>query len=53
MVSVLNEQMQLTMNVSEESHYMGALGAALFALDRALAGAVTTPAVTQAAGRAS
>ena len=25
------------MNVSEESHYMGALGAALFALDRARA----------------
>jgi len=37
MVAVLNEMMGLTMNVSEESHYMGALGAALFALDRARA----------------
>jgi hypothetical protein len=26
--------------VSEESHYMGALGAALFAMDRILAGRV-------------
>jgi len=51
MVSVLNEQMQLTMNVSEESHYMGALGAALFALDRALAGEVAAPAPAQGTGR--
>ncbi|MBI3733622.1 MAG: 2-hydroxyglutaryl-CoA dehydratase [Chloroflexi bacterium] len=34
MVQVLNEALGLRMNVSEESHYMGALGAALFALDR-------------------
>lgn len=34
MVQVLNEALGTTMNVSEESHYMGALGAALFALDR-------------------
>jgi hypothetical protein len=30
---VLNEALNLQMNVSEESHFMGALGAALFALD--------------------
>ncbi len=34
MVHVLNENMGLTMNVSEESHFMGALGGALFAMDR-------------------
>ncbi len=37
MVHVLNQSLGLTMNVSEESHYMGALGAALFAMDRVLA----------------
>jgi activator of 2-hydroxyglutaryl-CoA dehydratase len=34
MVEVLNELLELQLNVSEESHFMGALGAALFALDR-------------------
>jgi predicted CoA-substrate-specific enzyme activase len=34
MVAVLNELLETEMNVSEESHYMGALGAALFALER-------------------
>ncbi len=34
MVHVLNENLGLEMNVSDESHYMGALGAALFAMDR-------------------
>jgi predicted CoA-substrate-specific enzyme activase len=34
MVEVLNEMLGLQMNVSEESHFMGALGAALFAMDR-------------------
>jgi predicted CoA-substrate-specific enzyme activase len=34
MVAVLNELLGVRMNVSEESHYMGALGAALFALER-------------------
>ena len=37
MVKVLNEMLDMQMNVSEESHFMGALGAALFALDRILA----------------
>jgi activator of 2-hydroxyglutaryl-CoA dehydratase len=37
MIESLNERLGLRVNVSEESHYMGALGAALFALDRILA----------------
>lgn len=40
MVQVLNGMLDLQMNVSEESHFMGALGAALFALDRILASRV-------------
>jgi (R)-2-hydroxyacyl-CoA dehydratese activating ATPase len=35
MIAVLNEMLGTEMNVSEESHFMGALGAALFALERA------------------
>jgi activator of 2-hydroxyglutaryl-CoA dehydratase len=42
MVAVLNELLGTTMRISEESHYMGALGAALFALERAQAGAHAT-----------
>ncbi len=34
MVDVMNEILATTMNVSDDSHYMGALGAALFALER-------------------
>jgi predicted CoA-substrate-specific enzyme activase len=37
MIEALNQGMKLKVNVSEESHYMGALGAALFALDHILA----------------
>lgn len=33
MIDALNRRLGLEMNVSDESHYMGALGAALFALD--------------------
>ncbi|UCC73637.1 MAG: 2-hydroxyglutaryl-CoA dehydratase [Gemmatimonadota bacterium] len=33
MVDTLNDRLALTVNVSEDSHFMGALGAALFALD--------------------
>jgi len=33
MIQALNDGLGLQVNVSEESHYMGALGAALFALD--------------------
>jgi (R)-2-hydroxyacyl-CoA dehydratese activating ATPase len=44
MVEVLNSMLGTEMNVSEESHYMGALGAALFALERAAAGLATAAA---------
>lgn len=44
MVAVLEEMIGATLNVSPESHYMGALGAALFALER-LEGGVTAAAV--------
>jgi (R)-2-hydroxyacyl-CoA dehydratese activating ATPase len=37
MVETLNKRLGLLVNVSEESHYIGALGASLFALDRILA----------------
>ncbi len=37
MVATLNERLDLQVNVSDDSHYMGALGAALFALDHILA----------------
>lgn len=36
MVEALNQRLGLRVNVSDESHYMGALGAALFAMDRVL-----------------
>jgi predicted CoA-substrate-specific enzyme activase len=37
MVRALEQRLERTLNVSDDSHYMGALGAALFALDRILA----------------
>src|SRR5574341_990770 len=40
MIAALNEKLGLEVNVSEESHFMGALGAALFALDHILASRV-------------
>ncbi|MHC5111226.1 MAG: acyl-CoA dehydratase activase [Planctomycetota bacterium] len=36
MIEAIEERLQKKMNVSSESHYIGALGAALFALDRIL-----------------
>jgi predicted CoA-substrate-specific enzyme activase len=39
MVKMLEELVESPINVSEESHYCGAIGAALFGLDRALANA--------------
>jgi activator of 2-hydroxyglutaryl-CoA dehydratase len=38
MIETLSRALGVQLNVSEESHYMGALGAALFALDDARAG---------------
>jgi len=40
MIATLNERLGTKVNVSEESHYMGALGAALFALDHIFASRV-------------
>jgi predicted CoA-substrate-specific enzyme activase len=37
MIKALEEKLEKRLNVSEDSHYMGALGAALFALDHILA----------------
>ena len=37
MVATLNERLDVQVNVSDDSHYMGARGAALFALDHILA----------------
>ncbi|MEE8424667.1 MAG: acyl-CoA dehydratase activase [Elusimicrobiota bacterium] len=37
MIKALEEKLETKLNVSPESHYMGALGAALFALDHILA----------------
>jgi predicted CoA-substrate-specific enzyme activase len=36
MIKALEDHLGIKLNVSEESHYMGALGAALFALDHIL-----------------
>jgi len=40
MIKALEGALKTKLNVSEDSHYMGALGAALFALDHILAGRV-------------
>ncbi len=42
MIKALEDSIGLKLNVSEESHYMGALGAALFALDHILASRAPT-----------
>jgi len=39
MVKILEEMLETHLNVSEEAHYMGAIGASLFALENALMGA--------------
>ena len=44
MVAALNEKLGLAVNVSEEAHFMGALGAALFALDHIRSGRAPAPA---------
>ena len=37
MVQALEERLGKKLNISDDSHYMGALGAALFAMDRIMA----------------
>ena len=49
MVTTLNRRLGLTVNVGAEAHYMGAIGAALFALDRVLGSPTRRP--SAAAGR--
>jgi predicted CoA-substrate-specific enzyme activase len=51
MVRALEEVLGRPMNVSEEGHFMGALGAALFALERAEAAAADTTVGAAAGGR--
>jgi (R)-2-hydroxyacyl-CoA dehydratese activating ATPase len=53
MVDVLNELLETSVRISDDSHYMGALGAALFALERARAGASTAADRAGAAGAGS
>jgi len=38
MVKALEEKLGLPVNVCDDSHYIGAIGAAIFALERALGG---------------
>ena len=45
MVEGLNQALGFPVNVSEDSHFMGALGAALFAMDRITASRCTIPEV--------
>ncbi len=42
MIRAMEEKLDRRLNVSEESHYMGAVGAALFALDHVKAGELRT-----------
>ncbi len=49
MIHALSESLGLELNVSEESHYMGALGAALFALDHILTSRVPADTAMEAA----
>jgi activator of 2-hydroxyglutaryl-CoA dehydratase len=44
MVETLNKRLGLRVNVSDEAHYIGALGAALFALDRIVMARAPAPA---------
>ncbi|MFQ5614109.1 MAG: acyl-CoA dehydratase activase [Anaerolineae bacterium] len=53
MIETLNAGMGLKVNVSEESHYMGALGAALFALDHILASRVPASTGSKQAAQAT
>ena len=44
MIEALQKGLNTKLNVSDDSHFMGALGAALFALDHVLAGRAPTTA---------
>jgi (R)-2-hydroxyacyl-CoA dehydratese activating ATPase len=49
MIYALEEKLGVKLNVSEDSHYMGALGAALFALDRISASRLPVDALKEVA----
>jgi activator of 2-hydroxyglutaryl-CoA dehydratase len=49
MIAALEEKLGKKLNVSEDSHYMGALGAALFALDYILSSRAPHNTVKEAA----
>jgi predicted CoA-substrate-specific enzyme activase len=51
MVETLNKRLGLSVNVGDDAHYMGALGAALFALDHLRAGSIPAAAHAAAAPR--
>ena len=38
MVKALEERLEKPLNISDDCHYMGALGAAMFALDHVMTG---------------
>lgn len=50
MVKALEQRLETKVNYSEDSHYMGALGAALFAYDHVLAGRAPAQAAPEARG---
>jgi predicted CoA-substrate-specific enzyme activase len=52
MVETLNRRLGVQVNVGDESHFMGALGAALFALDRVVSARTPAPAAKAAGGTA-
>jgi (R)-2-hydroxyacyl-CoA dehydratese activating ATPase len=47
MVRALEERLEKPLNISEDCHYMGALGAALFALDHVMTGRTPVGATTE------
>jgi predicted CoA-substrate-specific enzyme activase len=49
MIAALTQRLGCTINVSDDSHYMGAVGAALFALDRIRASRQPVPAASESA----
>ncbi|HEX5441275.1 MAG TPA: hypothetical protein VFW76_10350, partial [Ktedonobacterales bacterium] len=49
MVALLEQVLDTPLNVSAQGHFMGAIGAALYALDHARAGTPRAPAVDTAA----
>ena len=50
MVKALEEKLGLPVNVCDDSHFIGAIGGAIFALERALAGGVSTEAAKAVKG---